>query len=151
MAGLTSALCTSWKVELGQAVHNHTASTGHTFKLALVKKTPTGTYGAASANYSNITGNADEVANGNGYTTAGWTLTSATPVASGTTAVFDFTSDISQASSTFDTDGCMIYNSSASGKAVSVHDFGGTKSPSAGTFAITFPTPDASNAIYRLA
>jgi hypothetical protein len=147
----TTAVCTSFKQELGVGTHNFTVTTGDVFKLALIKNSMAGTYGAASTNYSNITGNSDEVANGNGYTTLGWTLTNATPVASGTTIVFDFTSDISQASCTFSTDACMIYNSSKSNKAFEVQDFGGTKSPSNGTFAITFPAADASNAIFRLA
>lgn len=142
-------MCTSFKQELLVATHNFTASTGHAFKLALIKATPTGTYGAASTNYSNITGNTDETS-GTNYTAGGWALTSATPVTSGTTAYCDFT-DISQASATFSTDGCMIYNTSSTNRSVSVHDFGGTKSPSAGTFTVTFPTPDATNAIYRLA
>ena len=154
---ITTAMCTSFKQELLVATHNFTASTGHTFKLALIKNSMAGTYNAATTNAgtpgtgtpsaSNI--GTDETS-GTGYTSGGWTLTSVTPTTSGTTAFCDF-SDVSQTSSTFSTDGCMIYNSSASNKSIGVHDFGGTKSPSAGTFTITFPTPDATNAIYRLA
>ena len=47
--------------------------------------------------------------------------------------------------------GALIYNSSQSNKAVIVLDFGADKTSTAGTFTITFPTPDASNAILRLA
>lgn len=147
----TTAVCTSFKQELGVGTHNFTVTTGDVFKLALIKSGMAGTYGAASTAYANITGNSDEVANGNGYATAGWTLTNVTPVASGTTIVFDFNPDISQASCTFSTDACMIYNSSKTGKAFEVHDFGGTKSPSNGTFAVNFPTADSSLAIFRLA
>jgi len=49
----------------------------------------------------------------------------------------------------------MIYNSSQRGetinRAVSTHDFGGTQTVSSGTFTAVMPTPDASNAILRLA
>ena len=44
--------------------------TGDTFNIALIKVAPTGTYGAASTNYTDITGNSDEVS-GTGYT-ANW-------------------------------------------------------------------------------
>lgn len=68
MAGFTTAMPTSFKVEILRAVHNFTASTGNTFKIALGKATAsiTGTYGAATTNYSDLTGNSDELANGNG-------------------------------------------------------------------------------------
>jgi hypothetical protein len=39
MAGFTTAMPTSFKVEILQGVHNFTASTGDTFKLALAKAT----------------------------------------------------------------------------------------------------------------
>jgi len=92
MPGFTTAMPTSFKVEILKAVHNFTASTGNTFKIALGKATAsiTGTYGAATTNYSNLTGNSDELPNGSGYTTGGNTLTSVTPVADGTTAICDF-------------------------------------------------------------
>ena len=53
MAGITSAVPTSFKKELGTATHNFgDVSTspigGHAFKLALFKASVTGTYGAAT-------------------------------------------------------------------------------------------------------
>jgi len=46
----------------------------------------------------------------------------------------------------------MIYNDTASNDAsVAVFDFGGDKTSTAGSFTITFPTADASNAIIRIA
>jgi len=45
----------------------------------------------------------------------------------------------------------LIYNSSASDKAVIVLAFGGDKTSTAGDFTIQFPTADASNAIIRIA
>lgn len=146
---ISTALPTSFKLELLTGTHNFTASTGHTFKMALIKGSHTGTYGAASTNYSNITGNSDE-ASGTGYTVGGATLTSVTPVTSGTTALCDFT-DPSWTTATFTADGCMIYNSSASNKAVYVGSFGSTQTVSAGTFTVVLPAADASNAVIRLA
>jgi hypothetical protein len=149
MAGITTAMTTSFKSEVMQAKHDFTASTGSTMKCALIKHTPTGTYGAASTNYSNVTGNSDE-ASGTGYSAGGNTLTNITPTTSGTTAYADF-SDTSWTTATIDADGMMIYNSSQSNKAVSLHDFGGEQKSTAGTFTVVFPTPDASNAIIRIA
>ena len=47
---------------------------------------------------------------------------------------------------------CMIFNETATGDpAVAVFDFGGDKTSTAGSFTITFPTADASNAVIRIA
>lgn len=127
--------------------------TGDAFKLALIKVGPAGTYGAASINYSDITGNSDETS-GTAYSAGGIALVNATPTTSGTTAFTDF-ADVSWTSASFSTTACMIYNTSQRGetanRAVTTHDFGGTQTVSAGTFSLVFPTPDASNAILRIA
>lgn len=149
MAGITTALCNSFKTEILKAIHNFLASGGDTFKLALIKTSPAGTYNKSSTNYSDITGNSDE-ASGTGYTAGGTALTSVDPTLSTDTAVCDF-ADVSWTSATFSARGCMIYNSSKSNKAVSCHDFGGDQSVSSGTFSLIFPTANASNAIIRIA
>ena len=146
---ITTAMATSFKQEVLVATHDFTLTTGDVFKLALIKPSMAGTYGAASTNYSDITGNSDE-ASGSGYSAGGGTLTNVTPTISGTTALTDFV-DLTFSSATISADGCMIYNSSNSNVAVSTHDFGGTKTASGGDFVIQFPTADASNAILRLA
>jgi hypothetical protein len=143
---------TSFKGELPQAIHNFTISTGNVFKMALVKATPTGTYGAATTNYSDITGNSDE-ASGTGYTATGFAWTAAqnlTPLTSGTGAYWSWSVNPSWTSATFTTDGCVIYNSSASGKAVYVGSFGGTQSVTAGTFTILLPTNGVGTSILQL-
>lgn len=152
MAGFTTAMPTSFKVEILTATHNFTASTGNTFKIALGKAAAsiTGTYGAATTNYSDLTGNSDELANGNGYSTGGNTLSSVTPTADGTTAVCDF-ADTTWSSATFTTSGAIIYNSSASNKAVAVLSFGGDQQVSSGDFTIAFPAATAATAIIRIA
>ena len=153
MPGFTTAMPTSFKVEILKAVHNFTASTGNTFKLALGKSTAlvTGTYGAATTSYDNLTSNSDELANGSGYTTGGNTLTSVTPVADGTTAVCDF-DNTTWTSATFTTSGGIIYNDTAAGNpACAVLSFGGDQQVSSGDFQIQFPAAAAATAIIRIA
>jgi hypothetical protein len=147
---VTTAMPTSFKVEILKGVHDFTASTGDTFKLALMKATASGslTFGAATTNYSDL--GADQLASGSGYTTAGNTLVSVTPVASGTTAICDF-SDTTWTSSSFTTCGGLIYNSTESGKACAVLSFGGDQTVSSGDFQIQFPAPAAATAIIRIA
>ncbi len=153
MAGFTTAMPTSFKVEILKGVHNFTASTGNTFKLALGKATAsvTGTYGAATTSYDQLVSNSDELANGNGYSTGGATLTSITPVADGTTAVCDF-DNYTWTSATFTTSGGIIYNDTASGNpACAVLSFGGDQQVSSGDFQIQFPAAAAATAIIRIA
>ena len=149
---ITSAICTSFKKELLDGIHSFLATGGDTYKIALIKAqaSQAGTYGAATTNYSDVTGNSDELGATGGYTTGGNTLTNIDPTSSGTTAFIDF-SDTSWTSATFTTRGCIIYNTSESNKAVMVIDFGADFSVSGGTFEIQFPTADASNAIIRIA
>ena len=146
---ISQAMCTSFKQELMTATHNFTASTGNTFKLALFRATASivGTFGAGTTNYSNM--GSDE-ASGINYTAGGNALTNITPTTSGTTALTDF-NDLVFSNVTLTTSGCLIYNSTASGKSVGVFSFGGDKTATAGDLTIIFPTPDASNAVIRLA
>ena len=153
MAGFTTAMPTSFKVEILKAVHNFTASTGNTFKLALGKATATvtGTYNATTTSYDTMSSNSDELANGNGYTTGGATLTSVTPVADGTTAVCDF-DNYTWTSATFTTSGGIIYNDTATGNpACAILSFGGDQQVSSGDFQIQFPAAAAATAIIRIA
>ena len=144
---ITSAVCTSFKVELLKGVHNFTATTGNTFKIALY--TSDATLGASTTAYA--TSNEITNTSGSAYTAGGATLTSVTPVASSTTAVCDF-ADVSYSSATFTANGCLIYNDTATGDPACVAvAFGSDKTVTNGTFTIQFPTADASNAIIRLA
>lgn len=153
MAGTTTALPTSFKQELLVGTHNFTASTGDDFKIALIKVGPAGTYGAGSTNYSNITGNSDEVT-GTGYSAGGYDFTAAqnvTPTTSGTTAFTQWGINPTWTSASFSTTGCMIYNASKTNKAVYVGDFGGTQTVTAGTFTAQLPTNNSSSALIRIA
>jgi len=145
MAFTGNFMCTSFKQEILQGVHNFTASTGDTFKLALY--TNSASFTAATTAYT-VT---NEVGNSGTYSAGGGTLTNITPTTSGTTALTDF-DDLSFTSATITARGALIYNDTAAGDpAVVVLDFGSDKTSTAGTFTIQFPTADASNAIIRIA
>ena len=145
---ISQAMCTSFKQQLLQGQHNFTASTGHTFKLALF--TSAATLGASTTDYSTT-----NEAVGTGYTAGGGTLTNVTPTTSGTTAFTDF-NDLTFSAATITANGALIYNTTTDGgtgttDAVAVLAFGGDKTSTNGDFTIQFPTADAANAIIRIA
>ena len=142
---ITQAMCTSFKKELLEGTHNFKNSGGSTFKLALF--TSSASLDASTTAY----GTSNEVSSsGTNYTAGGNTLTRVDPSTSGTTALTDF-ADLTFSTATITANGALIYNSSASDKAVIVLAFGGDKTSTAGDFTIQFPTADASNAIIRIA
>ena len=141
---ITSTLTTSFKKQLLEGVHNFKNSGGGTFKLALY--TSSATLGATTTAFT-TTGQAS----GTNYTSGGSNLTRVDPTSSGTTGFTDF-ADLTFGTATITARGCMIYNDTASGDpAVAVFDFGGDKTSTAGSFTISFPTADASNAVIRIA
>ena len=154
---ITQALCTSFKQEILQGIHNFTngsgggtttsTGTGNTFKIALF--TSSASLGASTTAYAD-----SNQASGTGYSAGGNTLTNVTPTTSSTTALTDF-ADTTWSSSTITARGALIYNSSttagSANRAVAVLDFGTDKTTISGDFTITFPTADASSAIIRIA
>lgn len=144
MAFSGNFMCTSFKKELLEAVHNFKNSGGSTFKIALY--TNSASFDATTTAYTT----SNEVS-GTGYSAGGNTLTRVDPTSSGTTAFTDF-ADTTWSSSTITARGAMIYNDSASGNpAVVILDFGSDKTSTNGDFTVVFPTADASNAIIRIA
>ena len=147
----TQAMCTSFLGELMTATHNFTTGTGNTFKAALYLASAT--YNASTTAYS-TTG---EVT-GTNYTAGGVTITNGTsPTAtnSSTTAGVAYwtpTASFTYTNVTLTTafDAVLIYNSSASNKAVSVHTFG-SQTVTAGTFTLTMPSNTTPTALIRLA
>lgn len=150
-------MCTSFKQELLLAVHDFrtgAAGTGDTFKLAMYNNTASFT--AATTAYTST----NEVAASGSYAAGGGTLTNVIPTTSGTTAFTDF-ADLTFTAATITARGALIYNTtpSANGPAgtaltnptVCVLDFGSDKTSTTGDFTIIFPTPDATNAIIRIA
>ena len=141
---ISQAMCTSFKKELLEGVHNFKNSGGSTFNLALY--TSSASLGASTTAYTT----SNEVS-GTNYTAKGASLTRVDPSTSGTTALTDF-ADLTFSTATVTSRGALIFNDSASGDpAVAVLDFGGDKTSTAGDFTIQFPTADASNAIIRIA
>lgn len=144
MAFTGNYMATSFKGELMQALHNFTASTGNTFKLALY--TNSASFTAATTTYTAT----NEVGASGSYTAGGGTLTNITPTTSGTTGFTDF-NDLTFTTATITARGAMIYNSTNGNRTVCILDFGSDKTSTAGDFVIIFPTPDATNAIIRIA
>jgi hypothetical protein len=154
---ISQALCTSFKQEILQGIHNFTngsgggtttsTGSGNTFKIALF--TSSASLGAGTTAYAD-----SNQASGTGYSAGGNTLTNVTPTTSSTTALVDF-ADTTWSSSSITARGALIYNSStaagSANRAVAVLDFGTDKTTSSGDFTITFPTADASSAIIRIA
>jgi intracellular septation protein A len=148
----TQAMCTSFKVDLLNAVHafNSTGVPAHTtadtFKAALYLTSAT--VSAATTAYS-VT---NEVS-GAGYSAGGVAVTFGTaPSSTSTTAFITPSASITYTAVTLATafDCVLIYNSTQSNKAVSVHTFG-SQTVTAGTFTLTMPTNDASSGLIRLA
>jgi hypothetical protein len=137
-------MCTSFKVELLQGVHNFTNSSGNTFNIALY--TSSASLGAGTTAYTT----SNEVS-GTNYTAKGQALTNVTPTSSSTTALTDFTDETFSNVTLTARRGALIYNDTNSDKAVCILDFGSDKSSSSGNFTIVFPSADTSNAIIRIA
>ena len=140
---ITQALCTSFKSEILDEQHDITSDT---IKIALY--TSSASLGASTTAYSS----SNEISNASGsaYSAGGATLGSAAVATDGTTVTIDF-ADPTWTSASFTANGALIYNSSNSNKAVCVLAFGGDFTVTNGTFQITFPAADASNALIRLA
>ena len=148
MAFTGNYMCTSFKDQLLEAVHDFRTSGGDTFKLAMY--TNSASFTAATTAYTAT----NEVSASGSYTAGGGTLTNVTPAISGTTAYTDF-ADLTFTTATITARGALIYNTTPThtytNPTVVVLDFGSDKTSSAGDFTIVFPTADASNAIIRIA
>jgi hypothetical protein len=147
----TQAMCTSFMSELMTATHNFTTGTGNSFKAALY-------LASATVNASTTAYSSTGEVTGTNYTAGGVAVTNGTSPASTNTsatagvAYWTPTASITYTNVTLSTafDAVLIYNSSASNKAVSVHTFG-SQTVTAGTFTLTMPSNTTSTALLRLA
>lgn len=147
----SQAMCSSFKSELMSGIHAlgtsviRAATTADTIKAALYLATAS--LGAATTVYSS-TGEAT----GTGYSAGGIVVTNATPPSvSGTTAIWTPSGNLVYSGVTIsNVDTVLLYNSTQSNKAISVHTFG-SQTITAGTLTLGMPTNDASNALLRLA
>lgn len=153
----TQAMCTSFLGELLTATHNfgtapvRAASTADTFKGALY-------LASATLNASTTAYTSTGEVTGTGYSAGGVTVTNATPpaatnsTATAGTAYWTPSASLVYTGVTLTTafDTVLIYNSTQSNKAVSVHTFG-SQTITAGTFTLTMPSNTTSTALLRLA
>ena len=137
---ITQAVCHSVKEELLKGLHD---LDGHTLKLALY--TSSATLGPTTTAFSTT-----NESSGTNYTSGGATISNVAVSSSGTVAFVDF-DDVSFSSATIsDAAGALIYNSSASNRAIAVLDFGSTKSVSGGTLTVSLPSASATTALIRI-
>ena len=147
----TQAMCSSFLGELMTATHNFTTGTGNTFKAALY-------LASATVNASTTAYSSSNEVTGTNYSPGGVTVTNGTsPLSSNTSTTAGVgywtpSASITYTNVTLTTafDAVLIYNSSASDKAVSVHTFG-SQTVTAGTFTLTMPSNTTSTALLRLA
>jgi hypothetical protein len=153
----TQAMCTSFKNELMLGAHQFgtvtivsrtslTAPTTDTLKAALYLASAT--VNAATTAYS-----ATNEVSGTGYTAGGTTVTNATaPTTSGTTAFWTPSASFAWTTVTLATsfDCVLLYNSTQSNRAISVHTFGG-QTVTAANFTLTMPTNAAGTALINIA
>ena len=141
---ISQAVCSVFKRELLKGNHDFDGTGSVAYYIALY--TSSANLGAATTAYSS----SNEVTNSSGaaYTAGGKVLTSPTVTLSGTTAFVDF-ADVSWTSASFTANGALIYNSTASDKAIAVLAFGGDFTVSGGTFQIVLPAA-GSSAIIRI-
>ena len=124
MAFTGNFLCTSFKKEVLEGLHDFNASGGNTYKLALY--TNSASFTAATTVYTT----SNEVS-GTGYSAGGGTLTNIDPTTSGVTAFIDF-ADLTFSTATITARGALIYNSTNGNRTVCVLDFGADKTSTAG-------------------
>lgn len=153
----TQSMATSFLGEVLTATHNfgvaptRGTTAADTFKAALYLTSAT--INASTTAYSST----GEVT-GTNYTAGGVTVTNATvPASTNTsstagTAYWTPSASITYTTVTLSTafDAVLIYNSTQSNKAVSVHTFG-SQTITAGTFTLTMPSNTTSTALLRLA
>jgi len=153
----TQAMATSFLGEVLTATHNfgvaptRGTTAADTFKAALYLT-------SATINASTTAYSATGEVSGTNYSAGGVTVTNATvPASTNTsttagTAYWTPSASITYTTVTLSTafDAVLIYNSTQSNKAVSVHTFG-SQTITAGTFTLTMPSNTTSTALLRLA
>lgn len=153
----TQSMCTSFMGEVLTATHNfgtaptRASSAADTFKAALY-------LASATINASTTAYSATGEVSGTGYSAGGVTVTNATaPTATNASSTAGVAYWTPSASITYTTvtlttafDAVLIYNSTQSNKAVSVHTFG-SQTITAGTFTLTMPSNTTTTALLRFA
>jgi hypothetical protein len=141
---ITQAVCNTFKSELLGGVHDFDSGSGQVFKLALY--TSAANLSATTTNYV-VSG---QVGDTGTYAAGGGALQSQQVSLDTGVGIVTF-ADLSFTGVTLTARGALIYNTSASQKAVCVLDFGADKTATSGTFTIQFPAFTSSAAILRIA
>lgn len=150
-----AGMCSSFKAEAMQGVHAIGPGTGvpaRTVSVADVIKAALFLVSASRGVADTVYNTTGELAASGNYTQGGVTVTfGSVPSVSGTTGIVTPTANFSWANLTSSGafDCCVLYNSSQGSKQISVHTFS-SQSVTAGTFTLTMPTNDASNALLRI-
>ena len=139
---IVQTMCTSFKAEIAQGLHNFTRSTGDVFKLALY--VATATLGADTTVYTT-----SNEASGTNYTAGGIALTNITPLAANGTGYWSF-DDATFSNVTLTCAGALIYNSTNGNRAVCVLNFGQTITKTASNLVVTFPPMGATDSVLRI-
>lgn len=139
---IVQTMCTSFKAEVAQGLHNFTRGTGNVFKLALY--VATANLGADTTVYT-----ASNEASGTNYTAGGIALTNITPLAASNTGYWSF-DDATFSNVTLTCAGALIYNSTNGNRAVCVLNFGQTITKTASNLVVTFPPMGATDSILRI-
>jgi hypothetical protein len=141
---ITQAIANSFKKELLEGQHEFQFG-GDKFKLALYSSSAT--LNSATTSFTTTS----EVGNSGTYASGGGALVQPNPstsIASGV-AIVTF-NDLSFTGATITARGALIYNTSATNKAVAVLDFTSDKVSTDGTFTIIFPAFTTAAAILRI-
>lgn len=152
----TQAMCSSFKSEILLGQHqlgtatissrtSLTSPTTDTVKAALYLV-------AATVNASTTAYSSTNEVSGTNYVAGGVTVTNATaPATSSTSAIWTPSASIVYTTVTLSTafDAVLLYNSSQSNRAISVHTFG-SQTVTAGTFTLTMPTNAVGTALIQI-
>src|ERR1019366_7650269 len=152
------------KAHTGTVTSGSISFTGDAFKFALVKASPSTTFGASQTNIGTPGASAssttnlgtDECAATGNYVSGGAALTNVTPTLSTSTGITNFSPSPSYTSATISTTAAIIWNTSTrlgaaatplNGRTVGVYDFGGTQTVTSGTITFTIPAAAAGTAL----
>lgn len=136
----TTALCLSWKRDIGKKVHEHGVDT---FKLAL--------YLAAAANNKNTTayGAGSEVAISGGYAAKGVAVTSVAPVNDGDVTIYDWADPTFSGVTIANIASMLMINTSAGDASVFVYNLAAAITVTAGNLIFIMPAAAAATALIR--
>lgn len=138
----TAGFCKSAKSEFMSAQHNLDSGGAHNFKMALYLTT-------ATVNSDTTVYSATNEVSGGGYTAGGAAVTKGAVSVDTGVGIWTPAANLTWANITANFDAALLYNTSASNKAIAVFTFG-SQGLTASGFTLTMPTNNASSALIRL-